>query len=136
MMPHLLIMDDACSLLQAGGSAVPKLLKSCGPAVAAAVTAAVLGPFAKPQRHLEAVAAACQVLESAEAAQIVHGKGGWHEARQATEQALGDASSSPKLAAALQRLEALLAEAPVGQGKRGKLPAGRAASAKKQKQSA
>lgn len=97
---------------------------------------AVAGPFTKPQRHVEAVKASCQLLESDGAAAIVQGKGSWQEVRQATEQALDDASSTPKLAAGLQRLTALLAEAPPGQVKRGKPTAGRAAPAKKQKQSA
>ena len=113
---------------------MPKSLSSCGPAAATAVLAAVSGPFSKPQRQVETVKAACQLLEGAGAAKLAAGRGGWQEVRQAVQKALDDTTAdNPKLSAALQRLDGLLAEQPSEQGKRGKAAGGKGGSAKKQK---
>ena len=103
--------------------------------MAAAALAAVRGPFAKPQRHAEAVKLVCQSLESGGgAAKLPAGKGGWQGVRSAAAEAQDSAADNPKLCAALARLEGLLAEAPAEQVKRSKgAAAAKGGPAKKQK---
>lgn len=103
--------------------------------MAAAALAAVRGPFAKPQRQVEAVKLVCQALESGGgAAKLPAGKGGWQEVKMAEAAAQDSAANNPKLCAALARLEGMLAEAPVEQGKRSKgTAAPKGGPAKKQK---
>ena len=95
--------------------------------------AAAGGQHSKPQRHVEAAKAACQLLEGAGGTKLAAGKGGWQEARLTVQRAQDAAAGNPKLAAALQRLEGLLAEQPSEEGKRGKKEGKPAGAAKKPK---
>lgn len=119
--------------MQAGSNGTPKSLASCGPAAAAAVLAAVSGPFSRPQRQVEALKAGCQLLQAGGGTRLSAGKGGWAAVQQAVQQALDGAGDNAKLAAALQRMEGLLAEQPSEQGKRGKQAIGGKGGPKKQK---
>lgn len=106
--------------MQSAGGSAPSSLRGCGPAMAAAALAAVRGPFAKPQRHVEAVKLACQALQSGGGAtKLAAGKSGWQEVRSAAAAAQDSAADNPKLCAALAQLEGLLAEV-AEHGKRGK----------------
>ena len=119
------------SFLQASSGGAASALGSCGPAAAAAVAAAAGGKFSKPQRQVEAVKVACQLLESGGAGKLAAGKGDWAAARQAVDQALDAAAGNAKLSAGLQRLEGLL-DLSSEQGKRGPKQ-GAKGPAKKQK---
>ena len=133
-MPLLLpccLCDPFLQASSGGGAAAA--LGSCGPAAAAAVAAAAGGKFSKPQRQVEAVKVACQLLESGGAGKVVvAGKGDWAAARQAVDQALDAAAGNAKLSAGLQRLEGLL-DLPSEQGKRGPKQGAKGGAAKKQK---
>lgn len=109
--------------LKVVGSGAPAALSSYGPSAAAAVSAAASGPFSKPQRQVEAVKVACQLLQSAGgvAKLAAADKGSWQQAREAVQQALDAEVGNVKLAGSLGRLEGLLTAAPAEQqqGKRG-----------------
>lgn len=82
---------------------------------------------------MEALKAACQLLQAGGGTRLSAGKGGWAAVQQAVQQAQDGAGDNAKLTGALRRLEGLLAEQPSEQGKRGKQAPGGKGPAKKQK---
>jgi hypothetical protein len=98
------------------------------------------GKYSKPQRQVEAAKIACLLVESGGgAAKLASGgkQGGssaaaWKQAAAATATALDAAAGNPKLAAALERLEGLLA-GDAGKGSKRAKQGSKPAAAKKQK---
>ena len=104
-------------MLQSADAGLAAALPENAGAVAAFVAAAVAGPFAKPQRHAEAVKAACHVVEAcssqtAGGAAEVLGTAGLARVQAAVQLALPGATGAPKLEAQLTRLQGFLGQQP------------------------